>query len=154
MFCLCVSHFRIFYYLSASQKAGDVTVKVKTDSGQYIGFTVFTYEDDVKEMVKNIVKNDTLQIKFFKEYYRELEKKNLPSDGRKTEALGILHVPHLVKSKIKFSPVSGIFAPYWHLISQVFNFVSYAFSVKKKKIAKLNTHLENSNHSKKKMTNL
>ena len=103
-----------------------MTVTVRTDSGRYIGFTVFTYEDDVKEMVKNIVKDETLQIKFFKEYYRELEKKNLPSDGRKTEALGILHVPHLVKSKIKFSPVSGIFAPYWHLISQVFNFESYA----------------------------
>ena len=87
-------------------------------------------------MVKNIVNDDTLQFKFFKEYARELEKKNLASDGRKTEALGPLHVPHLGKSKIKFSPVSGIFAPYWYLISQVFNFVSYAFV---KKIAKLNT---------------
>ena len=113
-----------------------MTVTVRTDSGQYIGFTVFTYKDDVKEMVKNIVNDDTLQFKFFKEYARELEKKNLASDGRKTEALGPLDVPHLGKSKIKFSPVSGIFAPYWYLISQVVNFVSYAFV---KKIAKLNT---------------
>lgn len=52
-----------------------MTVTVKTDSGQYIGFTVFTYKDDVKEMVKNIVNDDTLQFEFFKEYARELEKK-------------------------------------------------------------------------------
>ena len=139
-----------FHYLSASQEVGEVPVTVTTESGQVIGYTMFTYVDCekemmkkmmkemkkemMKEMVKKIVNDDALQTEFFTEFARALQKKNLASDDRKTEALGPLHVPHLGKSKIKFSPVSGIFAPYWYLISQVFNLVSYAFV---KKIAKL-----------------
>ena len=115
------------YTFSASQEVGEVPVTVTTESGQVIGHTMFIYKDDLKEMVKEIVNDGALQSEFFKEFARALEKKNLASDGRKTEALGPLNVPHLCKSKIKFSPDSGIFAPYWYLISQVFNFVSYAF---------------------------
>ena len=120
----------LFTSLSASQEVGEVPVSVTTESGKAIGHTMFTYIDYekemMKEMAKKIVNDSALQFEFFQEYVRELGKKNVANDGRKTEALGPVHVSHRGKSKIKFSPVSGIFAPYWYLISQVFNFASYA----------------------------
>ena len=154
----------LFTSLSASQEVGEVPVTVTTESGKVIGYTMFIYKDDVNEMVKQIVEDRTLQSEFFAKLSKELAKENLASDLQKTEALGPVHVPHVGKSKIKFSPVSGIFAPYWYLISQVFNFASYAKLrnwrpanrmkiLTKLKHAKFNTRLENSNHIKK-MTNI
>ena len=116
----------LFTSLSASQEVGEVPVTVTTESGKVIGYTMFIYKDDVNEMVKQIVEDRTLQSEFFAKLSQELAKENLAIDVTKTEALVPVHVPYLGKSKIKFNPVSGIFAPYWYLISQVFNFASYA----------------------------
>ena len=87
---------------------------------------MFIYKDDVNEMVKQIAEDRALQSEFFAKLSQELAKENRAIDVTKTEALVPVDIPYLGKSKIKFSPVSGIFAPYWYLISQVFNFESYA----------------------------
>lgn len=103
---------------SASQLAREVTVKVtvKNDSDVYIGYTYFTYKDEMSDTVEEIVKDRALRSRFFAKYFRELTKKNLANDGKQTEAQGQL--PHPGKS-IKFTPVSKIFVI--HIKSSLFS---------------------------------
>ena len=96
--------------------AGEVTVTVTTDSGQYIGFTMFKYKEEygVSEVLKRLVKDRTLQSEYFAMLSQELKEESRASDGENTEALGQLDVPHLGKRNmlLKFSPVYGIFVFY------------------------------------------
>lgn len=47
-----------------SQAAGDVIVTVETEFGKYLGFTVFTYVDEMTE-IHQIVNDSVLQSSFF-----------------------------------------------------------------------------------------
>lgn len=84
-------------------------VTVTSDSGQYIGYTWFKYTDEefaVNELLKRLVKDRTLQSKYFAMLSQELKEKSPASDSKKPEALGQLNVPHLGKKNVKFRPVS------------------------------------------------
>ena len=106
VFCSSLYHFRAS---QASQVAGEVTVTVTTDSGQYIGFTMFKYKEEygVSEVLKRLLTDRTLQSEYFAMLSQELKEESRASDGENTEALGQLDVPHLGKRTIllKFSPV-------------------------------------------------
>ena len=107
--CLYLYHFRAS---QASQEAGEVTVTVKTDSGQYIGFTMFNYEEEYPvdhEVLKRLVKDRERLSELFAMLSEEWKEESTANDSKKTEALGQLNVPHLGKKNVKFRPVSGIF---------------------------------------------
>lgn len=84
-------------------------VTVTSDSGQYIGYTWFKYTEEefaVNEILKRLVKDRTLQSKYFAMLSQELKEESPESDSKKPEALGQLNVPHLGKKNVKFRPVS------------------------------------------------
>lgn len=86
-------------------------VTVTSDSGQYIGYTWFKYTEEeftMEELLKRLVKDRTLQSKYFAMLSQELIEESTASDSKKPEALGQLNVPHLGKKKVKFRPVSWI----------------------------------------------
>ena len=95
-----------------------VKLTVKNDSDVYIGYTFFTYKEEMSDIVEEIVKDRALQSRFFAKYSLELprKKENLANDGKQTEAQGQLQ--HLGKS-IKCTPVSKIFVI--HIKSSLFS---------------------------------
>lgn len=109
MVCLYLYHFRAS---QASQEAGEVTVTVTTDSGQYIGFTMFNYKEEYPmdhEVLERLVKDPGLLSELFAMLSKACKEDSTANDSKKTEALGQLNVPHLGKKNVKFRPVSGIF---------------------------------------------
>ena len=76
--CLAVSFYivdqTVFFLLiivSASQVPGEVAVTVVTDAGKKLGMTCFRYIDEMREMVRQIVKDPTLQSLWFAMWSQE-----------------------------------------------------------------------------------
>ena len=94
----CISYYSIptiLNYALASQVAGEVKVIVETEFGRKLGFTFFTYVDEMREIVHRIVKDPILQSSFFSEFARHLSR-----DNNITQALGPLDVSDQGKQKI------------------------------------------------------
>lgn len=106
--CSYLYHFRTS---QASQEAGEVTVTVTADSGQYLGFAMFEYKEEyaVNEVLKRLVKDRRLQSEYFAMLSQDLKEESRASDTKKTEVLGQLNVSHLGKRNVKFRPIPGIF---------------------------------------------
>lgn len=51
--------------VSASHQTGDVPVRVLTAAGQCLGMTCFRYIDEMREMMRQMVKDPTLQSLWF-----------------------------------------------------------------------------------------
>ena len=71
---------------SASQVPGEVAVTVVTDGGKKLGMTCFRYIDEMREMVRQIVKDPTLQSLWFAMWSQELG--FFENDSNITQVLG------------------------------------------------------------------
>lgn len=68
LWLLCISYYSILTILNyalASQVAGDVIVIVETEFGKKLGDALFTYVDEMREIVRRLVKDPTLQSSLF-----------------------------------------------------------------------------------------
>ena len=54
-----------FNYILASEVPREVPVSITTDAGQQLGMTCFRYVDEMREMVRQLVKDPTLQSLWF-----------------------------------------------------------------------------------------
>ena len=63
--------FLLIINISASQVPGEVAVTVVTDAGKKLGMTCFRYIDEMREMVRQIVKDPTLQSLWFAMWSQE-----------------------------------------------------------------------------------
>ena len=63
--------FLLLIIISASQVPGEVAVTVVTDAGKKLGMTCFMYIDEMREMVRQIVKDPTLQSLWFAMWSQE-----------------------------------------------------------------------------------
>lgn len=96
LWLLCISYYSILTILNyalASQVAGDVIVTVETEFGKQLGFTVFTYVDEMTE-IHQIVNDSVLQSSFF------VDARRLSRDNDIMQALDPLDLSDQGKQKI------------------------------------------------------
>lgn len=87
-FFICLSfNFTPYFYL-ASPSPGKVTVTVITDAGENLGFTLFSYIDDKKNMLKQLVKDPMLQAEYFRILSTKFANGNLTSNSNIAQAQG------------------------------------------------------------------
>ena len=83
----CLFNFTPYFYL-ASPSPGEVTVTVITDAGENLGFTLFNYIDDKKNMLEQLVKDPMLQAEYFLILSTKFANGNLTSNSNIAQAQG------------------------------------------------------------------
>ena len=78
---------------SGSQAPGEVLVFVTTDSGQYLGITFFEYVDEMEALLKLLVKDRSLQARYFAMLSTEFACGNVASGSNISKVQGLENVP-------------------------------------------------------------